>query len=207
MTTLGDSASVDVAAQLRASLLFSELGAAELRALASGCRPVHLGPGEVLLRQAEPGDEMFLVTAGRLRVTHRQGAEELVLGEVWRGEHLGEIALLRSVARTATATALAETRLIALSRATVEGLFATHPDSREKVVTALERRLAWAAKRRVRPVPEQLAALLGNMMGGIAKETLATLENELEWITLPRGTTFIRQGDPGDCLDFVSSGR
>ncbi|MGZ6133495.1 MAG: cyclic nucleotide-binding domain-containing protein [Myxococcaceae bacterium] len=207
MSASRDTASVDFAAHLRASFLFTDLGSAELHVLAAGCRAVHLGPGEVLLRQGEPGDEMFLVTAGRLRVTHRDGADEVVLGEVGRGEHLGEIALLRSVARTATATALGETRLLALSRATVETLVAAHPESREKLVTALEHRLAWAAKRRLRPDPGQLAGLLGEMMGGIAREALAGLESELEWVTLPRGTIFIREGEPGDCLYFLSSGR
>ncbi len=94
-----------------------------------------------------------------------------------------------------------------ISRATVETLVAAHPELCEKLVTSLEHRLAWAAKRRLRPTPEVVAASLGQMMGGIAKPTLTRLETELEWVTLPRGTIFMREGEPGDCVYFVSSGR
>ncbi|MEX0673147.1 MAG: MFS transporter [Gaiellaceae bacterium] len=68
---------------------------------------------ETIVRQGDSGDDFFLISAGRVRVT----VDGAPAGELGPGEGFGEIALLRDVPRTATVEALEETALYALGRA------------------------------------------------------------------------------------------
>jgi Major Facilitator Superfamily/Cyclic nucleotide-binding domain len=90
------------AALLRAIPLFSSLPLAALEHVATGMRAVSYAAGTVLMRQGDPGDTYLLVDAGSVEVAI-DGETRHVEGP---GAGLGEIALLRSVPRTATVIAL-----------------------------------------------------------------------------------------------------
>ena len=64
---------------------------------------VELAGGAVLMREGEPSDAIYLVLAGRLQATRRDG---VVLGEIGRGEPIGEMGVIRRVPRSATVRAL-----------------------------------------------------------------------------------------------------
>jgi MFS family permease len=99
---------------LRSLPLFAPLGAPQLEALAHGLVETGVAAGETVVREGEPGDRFFVVAEGELGV-EADGRELRRLG---RGEGFGELALLRDVPRTATVTALDDTRLFALDKAT-----------------------------------------------------------------------------------------
>jgi len=88
-------------ALLRSLPLFAELPAPAIEGLAAALRPVELTAGDVLIRQGDPGDAYFAIAAGELDAEQ----DGQWLGRYGRGEGVGEIALLRSVPRTATVTA------------------------------------------------------------------------------------------------------
>ncbi len=68
---------------------------------------------EVVIREGDKGDELFIVLDGKVAVS--RGAQTLTyLGP---GEHVGEMALIRSVPRSATVTAVGDAELIAIRRA------------------------------------------------------------------------------------------
>jgi MFS family permease len=101
-------------ALLRFDRILSPLPAPKLEAVASGARWITLEPGEVLIREGEPGDRYFVLESGAVRIT--QEGRVLHEEESERGYGLGEIALLRDVPRTATATATAPSVLLAIAR-------------------------------------------------------------------------------------------
>lgn len=101
-------------ALLRSDRILSPLPAPQLEAVASGARWITLEPGEVLIREGDPGDRYFVLESGSLRIV-RQG-QVLHEQESERGYGLGEIALLRDVPRTATATATSPSVLLAIAR-------------------------------------------------------------------------------------------
>jgi len=68
--------------------------------------------GDVVIQEGDRGDEFFIVLDGQVCVS-RGGAKLTHLGP---GEHVGEMALIRSVPRSATVTAAGPAELIAIRR-------------------------------------------------------------------------------------------
>ena len=92
---------------LRQIPLFAHLPATPLAALAQRLERIEFEPGEALMREGETGDHYYAIADGDVTVL-QHGRPIARLG---RADGLGEIALMRSVPRTATA--VAETRVLA----------------------------------------------------------------------------------------------
>jgi NTE family protein len=89
---------------------------------------VEVGGGEVLFRQNEPGDSLYFVISGRLQayVTNAQDHHQLI-GEISRGETVGEMAIFTGDPRSATIVALRDSVLVKLSRHAFEQVVAAYP--------------------------------------------------------------------------------
>jgi serine/threonine protein phosphatase PrpC/CRP-like cAMP-binding protein len=70
-------------------------------------------PGEVVIHEGDCGDELFIVLSGNVTVTRG----EAVLTSLGRGEHFGEMALIRNLPRSATVTSDANSEIIVIRRA------------------------------------------------------------------------------------------
>ncbi len=79
--------------------------------------------GDVLFAEGDPPDAGYVVVSGRLTAT-RGGVQ---IGEVGRGEVVGEIGLIERSPRTATVTALRDSTLARFSVDTFGTLIETHP--------------------------------------------------------------------------------
>ena len=99
---------------LRQVAFLAVLPGYELERLASNARWVDVAADEDVVREGERGDQFYVVGSGRLQVSVRGDVRPFPLGP---GDSFGEIALLRSVPRTATVTALAPCRLLSLGSA------------------------------------------------------------------------------------------
>ena len=90
--------------------LFEGLAAEQLEDLARMVRPFRLEPHQVLFRQGDESDGLYVIRSGAVEVSARvPGDAALTLLRVGAGELLGEVALLDRGLRSATATAVAET--------------------------------------------------------------------------------------------------
>jgi NTE family protein len=89
---------------------------------------VGLRGGQVLMRQGDPPDSIYLVLSGRLRaVASRAGGEQVVLGEIGRGEPIGEMGVVMQQPRGATIIALRDSVLLRLSAQDFTDLLQTWP--------------------------------------------------------------------------------
>ncbi len=110
---------VDFAAVLRAanaigkSKLFKGLPPERLSSLASKFVPRALPAGTDVVKFGDEGHEFFLIARGEVEVLSGEGK---LLTTLKDGDHFGEIALLRSVPRTATVRTTADCLVLALSR-------------------------------------------------------------------------------------------
>lgn len=89
--------------------------------------PMRIEGGTVLMREGAAADGVYIVTSGRLRARRDTPAGTVVLGEIGRGEVVGEAALLTSQPRGASVVALRDTELLHLSVGAFDRLIAEHP--------------------------------------------------------------------------------
>lgn len=88
--------------------LFTEqkLSGLEISLLSSLSKERKLRPGEVLFHEGDPGDAMYVVLDGRVRISkHIPGAGEEALAILERGDYFGEMALIDEMPRSAEAKA------------------------------------------------------------------------------------------------------
>jgi len=98
---------------LRGISMFAPLSVSTVEQLAGSLTALHFAPGEVLMRAGDPGDRFILIDAGSVEV--EQAGK--TLRTIGAGGHVGEIALLRSIPRTATVRAVTETSAFGLDSA------------------------------------------------------------------------------------------
>jgi CRP-like cAMP-binding protein len=92
-------------------------------------KEVRLGPQEILFEQGDKGDALFAVQSGRLEISVlSEDGRRLVLDVMRRGAILGEIALFDPGPRTATATAVTETRLLRITNRDMMAAISRSPD-------------------------------------------------------------------------------
>jgi CRP/FNR family transcriptional regulator, cyclic AMP receptor protein len=73
-----------------------------------------LSPGTMLFRDGEPGEAMYVIKDGRVRIFKEVRGEEKTLAYLGPGEFFGEMALLNGKPRTASAEVVETTRLFAV---------------------------------------------------------------------------------------------
>lgn len=82
--------------------------------LRSSVRWTQLSAGEKLFREGDEADSMYVVVSGRLRATREEDGKTRVVGEITRGETVGEMALLTGGRRSATVQAMRDCVLAGL---------------------------------------------------------------------------------------------
>jgi CRP-like cAMP-binding protein len=105
--------------------------------------------GDVICRQGEPGDCMFIVQAGRLVVMREDAGMQIVVGELDAGDIFGEMAIFERKPRSATVRARGSARVLTLGRRAF--LRGVHSDP------SLAYRILQLMSQRVRRLDEELS--------------------------------------------------
>ncbi len=103
------------AAMLQASPLFLDLHADEIALLAELCQEVAVANGEIIFREDEPGDSLYIVLQGEVEVLRESGAQDRVaqvVAVLGRGEFFGEMSMLEKSTRSATVRSRMDSRLL-----------------------------------------------------------------------------------------------
>jgi CRP-like cAMP-binding protein len=89
-------------------------------------------PGEIVLREGEPGDACFLLTAGSVRVLKRDPLEPrgdlLEVTRLGAGTLFGEFALLADRRRHATVAAVTRSRALEIPRRLIQRIVKSYPE-------------------------------------------------------------------------------
>jgi MFS family permease len=123
---------------LRSIPIFAPLPGTPLEHLAARLVPLRVEPGTVIVRQGDSGDRFYVVVEGEVDVAV-DGATVSKLGP---GGYFGEIALLRDMPRTATATARTPVILYALEREDFLAAVTGHAPSEQAAEQVASARLA-----------------------------------------------------------------
>jgi CRP-like cAMP-binding protein len=118
--------------------LFSGLGTESRLAIAHSLRTRRFRKGEVLFHEGDPGDSLFIVASGAVKVVvPSDEGDEAILATIRRGDFLGELALLDGAPRSASAIALEPTETLALPRVRFSALVASEPAIRDALLSSL----------------------------------------------------------------------
>ena len=127
---------------------FGPIDAEMLRAVEDQATWVHLRSGDVLMRQGDEADCIYLVISGRLCAVAADAAGgEKLLNEIARAECIGEIGLLAGEARTATVRAIRDSELVRLPKSAFEAIAQRHPLVMTSIARTLIGRLRAAERR------------------------------------------------------------
>ena len=158
--------------------------------------PVTVPFGTTILREGEPADALYVLTAGRARVVKTaEGGEEMSLETLRPGDTFGEAELETQGPAPASVRASSEVELLRLDRAVFRALLRRQPELRQYV--ELQGRY-----RELRGFFREYTAF-----AQLPDEALQLLLAELESITVQEETIVVRQGDPPERLYIVEEGR
>lgn len=115
--------------------LFASLPEQQQRAIAQLLRPLLAVPGEVIIRRGDPGDSMYFVSSGAIRVDVEP--QPVVLGT---GSFFGEMALVNEAPRMADVSALAFCDLLVLSKRDFERLAKLDGNIRSEIEAVARKR-------------------------------------------------------------------
>src|SRR5687768_17927412 len=144
---------MEIASFLRTVPLFTKLDDAELQRFAELTREKSYPKGSVILFEDDPGDSLFIVRDGRVKVVLvGEDGREVILGVLGPGEHFGELSLIDEQPRSAHVIAMDDAKLLILRR----------DDFRRRVAESPA--VAWAMlvelSRRLRRADEQIGSLV-----------------------------------------------
>lgn len=90
--------------------------------------PKKLNKGDVLFRENDPSDAMYVIKSGKIAITKVKGSSEIQLAELGPGDMLGEMAFFDNKPRSAGAKAIANSEVIELPFKALNAQFKTFPE-------------------------------------------------------------------------------
>jgi serine phosphatase RsbU (regulator of sigma subunit) len=123
--------------------LFAYLPTDELKLLLNALDRVHIKSGEILFREGEPAEHLYIVARGQLEINMASGTDnEMILNIINEGEYIGEMGIIMPGGkRTAGARARGDVMLLSMSRTQFQGLVQRHPELANAMVGVLSARL------------------------------------------------------------------
>jgi len=97
--------------------------------------------GKVIFREGDQGEHMYIIQGGAVRISKNVGGREHELAVLEKGDFFGEMAIVSRIARTATATAVNTTQLLAFDRQGFMGMIEKNAKIALNVIDKLCRRL------------------------------------------------------------------
>ena len=143
--------------------LFSQLSAVELQRVVDVARERAYPRNSVILFEDDPGDALYVVATGQVKVVLiGEDGREVILSVMGPGEFFGEMSLLDDEPRSAHVIAMEDSSLAVLRREDFEGILTSTP----QIALALLRELS----RRLRRADEKVGSLvLLDVQGRVAR--------------------------------------
>src|SRR5215470_205164 len=155
---------------LRRSPLFAALDEEASNSLLKSMTEIALSRGDALFHEGDPGDALYVVVEGKIKLGRSSGdGRENLTAVLGPGEMFGELSLFDPGPRTSTATALTDTVLLGLGQGDLRPWLTGRPEVAEALLRALAQRL--------RRTNEAMADLVfSDVPGRVAKALLELSE-------------------------------
>lgn len=191
--------------------LLGDLDTASLHLLQEQMEWLHFSNGDVVFRQGDAADGLYVVINGRLRVTAVTGTEgEAYIGEIEPGQTVGEFALLSDEPRAATVYAVRDTNAVRIAPALFQQMVREYPEFVSRIMRIIVERRQRALQWEKPKAPASLSLTLlaagtgvdtgqfaGELAGALSTHgtTLALNSEQFETILEQPGASQIGAGD------------
>jgi len=140
--TEGTGASANPVDMLRRTMIFRLLDDPGLFELGARLHHLSFAPGELIVRQGDAGDSMYIVISGQVAINYAgKGGKEMQVAVVSPGDFFGEASLLTGETRNSSAVALTRVDCYELQKAGLEGVLGSRADLAEDMSVVLAHRL------------------------------------------------------------------
>jgi CRP-like cAMP-binding protein len=151
--------------------LFNQLAPVELQRVVDVARERAYPRNSVILFEDDPGDALYVVAEGQVKVVLiGEDGREVILSVLGPGEFFGEMALIDDEPRSAHVIAMEDSSLLVLRREDFQGILRQSPG----IALALLRELS----RRLRRVDEKVGSLVLLDVNGRVAQLLLDLADE-----------------------------
>ncbi len=132
----------EVFAELRQVSLFAPFSDEQIETMVRGASLQRYAAGELLVRQGEVGDSLFVIKAGQVRIDKRgEDGQVVTVARLGPDEFFGEMSLLTGEPRSASVIALTETEAIEVDQPDLATVIQTDTRLLEALSNALETRI------------------------------------------------------------------
>jgi NTE family protein len=140
---------------------FSGLPSNVLSAIAAKLQHEHYHHGEVVFFEGSPGESLYLIESGQVKISTGSGPDEKVINYLGPGNFFGEMALLLDQRRSANVTVVIDADFWVLRKTDLDQLLKDYPTIALQISRELSRRLTGALQRPVRQEMYNLIAVSG----------------------------------------------
>ena len=135
------------------SHLFKSLDDEGRRRLMDGATKVTFEAEQVVVREGDPGEALYLIRGGQVRVFTTRDGETIPLAILGPGACFGEVALLSGRPRTATVMASEPCTMLCFPKQLIEDILAGYPKVRKLLETVVLGRAKDTIEKITRPMP------------------------------------------------------
>ncbi|KWX20154.1 MULTISPECIES: Crp/Fnr family transcriptional regulator [Mycolicibacterium] len=122
--------------------IFQGVSPSAVAALAQQLEPVSFPRGKVIFVEGEPGDTLYIITSGKVKIGRKTvDGRESLLTLMGPSDMFGELAIFDPGPRTSTVTALTDVHAVTMSRSVLRSWIADRPEIAEQLLRVLARRL------------------------------------------------------------------
>lgn len=182
--------------------LFADLSEEALWAVAQRLLLCHVPAKELVFVEGSLGDALYLIDTGRIELVAKKRMGLTVLARLGTDEFFGETALLTGKPRSTTARAATHTNLWVLYRSDFDDLVNRYP--------AISLALSKVLSDRLADMDRQFTEshLRGvKLLAGLSSGQIEDISNRLKPVRYRQKEVIIREGESGDAMYFIESGR
>ena len=133
--------------------IFEDLSFDEMKDFYHLCESVEYSEGAVIIEQGQPGEGLYIVREGSLRVSKLEGTKETIVAELPAGGYVGEMSLIDDGPTSARVTALSDVNAFRIAKDT----FARYLFNHDLVALRVYRTFAATLVSRLRAADEKLS--------------------------------------------------
>ena len=174
-------------------ILFQDIKKEELPSLVQCLQSVSYEAGDLIIKQHDDGDRLFVLASGSAQVEIEDMAGNIkVVSYLTGNEFFGEIALFKDIPRTASVRATEECTLLYLKRKDFDNFLGLNPERKENIISALKN------LRVIKAVP---------LFKGLDTNIINLFASRMAQESYKKGDDIIKQGEEGDKFYIVLEGQ